>query len=99
MNKTTNIHTAGNTLLVEQGPRKTENCEYQVTQNILAETGSFIFEALLARVGFHKEIQLPWFDRSNCSKLSQVLYRPLADKIVVALDGSTTTAYFDSFGK
>jgi len=106
VNKTTTIHTKDDILFVEQRPRK-ETCQYHITQKILAETGSFVFEALLARVGFHKEIQLPWFDRSNCKKLSQVLYRPLADKVVIALDGSTTTAYgvekiitrFDDDGK
>lgn len=61
----------------------------QINAKILADVGSFIFESLLARVGFHREIELPWFDRSNPKDLGKVRYRPLPDKTVVALDGTS----------
>lgn len=91
--KSTKIQKIGDKVLIEQGPRVIVKSEFESNENILAESGSFVFEALLARVGFHKEIALPWFDRSNCKQISKVLYRPLADKQVIALDGTDTVAY------
>lgn len=62
-------------------------------KRVLGELGSLVFESLLARVGFHQEIQLDWLDRSAVDKIATVSYRPLPDKSVVSIDGSTTTGY------
>lgn len=64
-----------------------------LVENLLCESGSFVFEALLAKVGFHQEIIIPWFDRTKIELLNSVRYRPLPDKEITALDGSQAMCY------
>jgi len=86
-------------LIVEQTQKKaqTQKLTVQIGKSpVLAECGSFIFESLLARVGFHKEISLDWFDRTGLDyleNLGRVSYRPLPDKTVTALDQTTAMCY------
>jgi len=82
-----------NELVINNETRKSELSTENDSISLLAESGSFLFESLLARVGFHQEINLPWFDRSNIESLCQVRYRPLPDKKVEAVDGSSAVCY------
>lgn len=82
-------------LVVVQGKNKVnlDVTEEFHGKKVLGELGSMVFESLLARVGFHQEVKLDWLDRSNVSCLATVTYRPLPDKTVTALDGSSTMGY------
>merc|ERR1712170_52849 len=92
----TKIRCEDGLFVVLQG-KNSINCdviaEFQDKKGILGELGSMIFESLLARIGFHQEIELDWLDRSNVNVLATVVYRPLPDKTVTALDGTSTVGY------